>query len=133
VPPAARPSPQAFGPVSGQALAAARQLVLTGKYDAGLAALRALKADGDPDVAAFMGLAHRKLGQTDAARDWYDRALAADPYHRLTLSFYGMMHAETGEKDKAVDMLRRLWSVCGGDTCSEFRALYLVVTGSGGS
>ncbi|MBX9826433.1 MAG: tetratricopeptide repeat protein, partial [Xanthobacteraceae bacterium] len=126
----ARPSAPAVPP-SSTALAAAQNLVLNGQYDAGIAALRALKADGDPDVAAFLGLAHRKLGQIDAARGWYDRALAADPDHRLALSFYGIMHAELGARDKAVDMLRRLRNVCGGESCSEFRALFLVVTGGG--
>jgi tetratricopeptide (TPR) repeat protein len=118
-------------PPSGPALAAARNLVLSGQYEAGIAALRALKADGDPDVAAFLGLAHRKLGQIDAARAWYDHALAADPDHRLTLSFYGIMHAETGARDKAVGMLRKLRDICGGESCSEFRALFFVVTGGG--
>jgi tetratricopeptide (TPR) repeat protein len=121
----------AAGPTFGQALGSARQLVLNGQYDAGIAALRALNADGNPDVAAFLGLAHRKLGQTDAARGWYERALAADPNHRLTLSFYGMMHAETGAKDKALDMLGRLRRVCGGESCNEYRALQLVVAGGG--
>jgi hypothetical protein len=127
---AARPSAPAGLP-SGPALAAARNLVLNGQYEAGIAALRALKTDADPDVAAFLGLAHRKLGQTDAARAWYDRALTADPDHRLTLSFYGIMHAEMGARDKAVQMLRRLRTICGGESCSEFRALFLVLTGGG--
>lgn len=133
VPPAAAPPPAAAAaaPSFGQALGSARQLVLDGQYQAGIAALRALNAESNPDVAAFLGLAYRKLGQTDAARTWYERALAADPNHRLTLSFYGMMHAETGARDKATDMLRRLRAACGGDNCNEFRALQLVLTEGG--
>jgi hypothetical protein len=42
-----------------------------------------------------------------------------------------MMHAEMGARDKAVAMLRRLRNICGGESCSEFRALFLVVTGGG--
>jgi hypothetical protein len=60
------------------------------------------------------------------------RALAADPDHRLASSFYGIMHAGMGARDKAVGMLRRLRNICGGASCSEFRALFLEVTGGGG-
>ena len=74
--------------------AGARQLILSGQYDAGIAAMRALKFDDHPDIATFLGLAYRKLGRLDEARAWYERALAVDPNHRLALSFYGMMRAE---------------------------------------
>jgi len=38
----------------------ARQLVLDGKYQAGLAALQSLGFDDHPDIAAFIGLARTK-------------------------------------------------------------------------
>jgi tetratricopeptide (TPR) repeat protein len=103
--------------------AGARQLILGGQYDAGIAAMRALKFDDHPDVATFLGLAYRKLGRLDEARVWYERALTVDPNHRLALSFYGMMQAETGDMNSARANLEKLKLVCGGTECNEYQAL----------
>ena len=60
--------------------------------------MRALNSDAHPEVAAYVGLAHRKLGRRfEDAKAWYDRALAADANHKLTLAFYGMLRAEQGD------------------------------------
>ncbi len=108
--------------------AGARQLILGGQYDAGIAAMRALKFDDHPDIATFLGLAYRKLGRLDEARAWYERALAVDPNHRLALSFYGMMRAETGDMDQARADLEKLKVICGGTECNEYEALAGVIS-----
>ena len=61
-----------------------------GDYDAGIAALRAMGYDDNPDVATTIGYASRRLGRYDDAKYWYDKALAADPNHVTTWSYYGM-------------------------------------------
>jgi tetratricopeptide (TPR) repeat protein len=114
-------------PNTGPNFASARQLVLAGQYEAGLAALRALNFDDHPDVAAYVGLAHRKLDRLDEAKAWYERALAADPNHRLALSFYGMMLAETGDLAGARSRLARIGQLCGNTDCNEYRALQSVI------
>ena len=86
---AAQPKPGEF--------AAARKLILDGQYQAGVTAMGALGSDNNPDVASYIGLALRKLGRIDEAKSWYERALTADPNHKLTLSFYGMLRAEQGD------------------------------------
>ena len=132
-PPAAAPAgvvpPAAAVPMpnTGPNFASARQLVLAGQYEAGLAALRALNFDDHPDVAAYVGLAHRKLDRLDEAKAWYERALAADPNHRLALSFYGMMLAETGDLAGAQSRLARIGQLCGNTDCNEYRALQSVI------
>jgi Flp pilus assembly protein TadD len=108
--------------------AGARQLILSGQYDAGIAAMRALKFDDHPDIATFLGLAYRKLGRLDEARAWYERALAVDPNHRLALSFYGMMSAETGDMNLARADLEKLKLSCGGTECNEYQALAAVIS-----
>jgi Flp pilus assembly protein TadD len=109
----------------------ARQLVLKGQYDAGIAALRALQFDDHPDVAAFLGLANRRLGRLEDARAWYERALRADPNNKLAISFYGMLRAETGEVIKAREDLDRLRQICGEAGCNEYQALAGVIAASG--
>jgi Flp pilus assembly protein TadD len=121
--PAAAAAPIQPGQQQPLDFAAARQLILSGQYDAGIAAMRALKFDDHPDIATFLGLAYRKLGRLEEARAWYERALAVDPNHRLALSFYGMMHAETGDTDRARADLEKLKLICGGTECNEYQAL----------
>ena len=89
--------------------------------------MRALKLDNEPDVAAYIGLAQRKLGRIDEAKSWYDRALDADPNHRLTLSFYGMLRADEGDMPGAQADLNRIGKLCGGTECNEYRALQGVI------
>ena len=124
-PPAAPPStPQAARQQDpAQKFAAARDLVLAGKYEAGIAALRALGFDEHPDVAAYVGLALNKLGYPAEASGWYEKALAGNPRHLLTLSYYGMLRAEQGDLVKAQKDLEAIKSVCGGTTCKEYIAL----------
>src|ERR1700728_2026240 len=82
-------------------------------YEAGIAALRALGYDDNADVATLIGYASRKLGRYDDARYWYDKALAADPNHALTWSYYGMWQAEQGNLLKAKDDLQKVHMICG--------------------
>jgi tetratricopeptide (TPR) repeat protein len=106
---------------------AARQLILEGKYEVGLAAMRTAGPETHPDVAAYVGLAHRKLGRIDEAKSWYDRALAADAKHKLTLSFYGMLRADQGDLAGARLNLQKIRLVCGNTSCNEYQALYSVI------
>ena len=122
------PTPQAAAPQQpAQHFADARQLILAGQYESGLAAMRALGSDQHPDVATYIGLAHNKLGRVNDARLWYDKALAADPDHLLTLSYYGMLRAEQGDLRKARDDLEKIKRLCGGTGCKEYIALNGVI------
>ena len=98
-------------------------------YEAGITALRALEHDNNADVATLLGYASRKLGRYDDAKYWYDKALAADPKHALTWSYYGMWHAEQGNLLKAKDDLEQVRLICGTE-CKEYVALKEVIDGS---
>jgi tetratricopeptide (TPR) repeat protein len=69
---------------------AARQLILAGSYQVGIAAMHALGHDEHPDVANYIGYANRKLGNYEQSKIWYETALEADPNHTRTWSYYGM-------------------------------------------
>jgi tetratricopeptide (TPR) repeat protein len=98
-------------------------------YQAGIVALRALDHDDNADVATLLGYANRKLGRYDDAKYWYDKALAADPKHALTWSYYGMWHAEQGNVLKAKDDLEQVRLICGTE-CKEYVALKEVIDGT---
>lgn len=100
-----------------------------GDYLAGIAALRALGYDDNADVATLIGYASRKLGRYDDAKVWYDRALAADPNHALTWSYYGMWQAEQGNVLKAKDDLEKVRLICGTD-CRAYKMLKDVIDGT---
>ena len=98
-------------------------------YKAGISALRAMGYDDNADVATLLGYASRKLGRYDDAKYWYDKALASDPNHALTWSYYGMWQAEQGNLLKAKDDLEKVRQICGTE-CREYVALKEVIEGT---
>ena len=107
----------------------ARALIMDGKFEAGIAAMHALDQDDNAEVANYIGFASRKLGRYDDARYWYEKALAANPNHTLTWSYYGMWHAEQGNLLKARDHLTKVASICGTE-CREYVILKEVIEGT---
>jgi len=101
-----------------------------GDYDGGIAALRALGYDDHPDVATLIGYASRKLGRYDDAKFWYERALAADPNHAVTWSYYGMWQAEQGNLLKAKDDLEKVRLICGNTDCRPYKMLKDAIDGT---
>jgi len=99
-------------------------------FAGGITALRALGYDKHPDVATLIGYASRKLGRYDEAKYWYDKALAADPNNERTLSYYGMWHAEQGNRLKAEDYLAKVRSICGNTSCRAYAELKAVIAGT---
>jgi tetratricopeptide (TPR) repeat protein len=100
-----------------------------GDYEAGITALHAIGHDEHPDVATLLGYASRKLGRYDDAKYWYEHALAADPDHAVTWSYYGMWQAEQGNVLKAKDDLEKVRTICGTD-CRAYTELKAVIEGT---
>lgn len=108
---------------------AAREIILSGNYQAGIAAMHALGHDEHPDVANYIGYANRKLGNYDQSKVWYEAALKADPNHVRTWSYFGMWQMEQGNRLKAEDYLAKVNALCGNSTCQEFIELKAVIDG----
>ena len=108
---------------------AARDMILDGKYEQGIAAMHALGYDNHPDVANYVGYSYRRLGDYDQSKHWYELALAADPQHARTWSYYGMWQAEQGNRLKAEDFLAKVKLICGNESCKEFIELRAVIDG----
>ena len=98
-------------------------------YTAGIDKLKSLGHDDNADVANLIGYSSRKLGRYDDSKLWYERALAADPAHARTWSYYGMWHAEQGNLLKARDYLAKVESLCG-TKCREYTELKGVIEGT---
>lgn len=110
---------------------AAREMILAGNYQGGIAAMHALGRDNHPDVANYIGYANRKLGNYDESKYWYEKALVADATHTRTWSYYGMWHMEQGNRLKAQDFLAKVKTLCGNTTCKEYVQLKAVIDGTG--
>jgi tetratricopeptide (TPR) repeat protein len=108
---------------------AARQLILAGDYKGGIAAMHALGHDEHPDVANYIGYSYRKLGDYADSKIWYEKALAADPNHVRTWSYYGMWQMEQGNRLKALDDLQKVKLICGTTSCEEYKELKAVIDG----
>jgi tetratricopeptide (TPR) repeat protein len=108
---------------------AARDMILAGNYQGGIAAMHALGHDEHPDVANYIGYAYRKLGDYKDSQIWYEAALKADPDHVRTWSYYGMWQMEQGNRLLALDDLQKVKLICGSTTCEEYRQLKAVIDG----
>ena len=110
---------------------AARQMILAGNYQDGIAAMHALGHDEHPDVANYIGYSYRKIGNYEQSKVWYEKALAGDPNHVRTWSYYGMWQMEQGNRLKAEDFLAKVKLICGSTSCEEYRQLRAVIDGTG--
>ena len=110
---------------------AARQLILAGNYQSGIAAMHALGHDEHPDVANYIGYANRKMGNYEQSKIWYEAALKADPDDTRTWSYYGMWQMEQGNRLKAEDFLQKVNALCGNTYCQEYIQLKAVIDGTG--
>jgi tetratricopeptide (TPR) repeat protein len=108
---------------------AAREMILAGNYQGGIAAMHALGHDEHADVANYIGYAYRKLGDYKDSQVWYEAALKADPNHVRTWSYYGMWQMEQGNRLKALDDLQKVNLICGNTSCEEYRQLKAVIDG----
>jgi tetratricopeptide (TPR) repeat protein len=106
-------------------------LILAGQYEAGINAMHALGRDEHPDVANYIGYAFRKIGDFGDSKIWYEKALASDPKHVRTWSYFGMWHAEQGNRLKAEDFLQKVKLICGNTDCKEYTELKAVIDGTG--
>ncbi len=108
---------------------AARLLILAGNYQGGIAAMHALGHDDNADVANYIGYSFRRMGDYDLSKVWYEKALAANPEHTRTWSYYGMWQMEQGNRLKALDDLKKVKLLCGNTECREYAELKAVIDG----
>jgi tetratricopeptide (TPR) repeat protein len=99
-------------------------------YAAAIDKLKSLGHDDNADVANLIGYSSRKLGRYEDSKLWYEKALAADPAHTVTWSYYGMWHAEQGNLLKAKEYLAKVETLCGNTKCRAYTELKGVIEGT---
>lgn len=66
----------------------------------------------DADAHNLMGYTQRHLGRFDLSLSAYERALAIDPNHLGAHEYMGMLMLTLGQRDRAVQLLRKLEQLC---------------------
>lgn len=82
----------------------------------------------DPYVLNYLGFAHRKLGETDAALAYYHKALALRPDFTRARSYLGEGYVALGRIDEARRQLALIKAECG-SSCEEYRVLDAAISG----
>jgi hypothetical protein len=123
----AAPPVQIVTPPATDTFAAARALLLSGKYQQAIDVLRALRDDTNPDVAASVGYAYSMLGRLDEAKLWLDRALTMNPDHVWAVAYHGMLRVQHGDVPSAQRDLEKVAGLCGGTGCVAYRELSEVI------
>lgn len=75
----------------------------------------------DADSYNLLGYSNRKLGHTQNALTYYQRALQYDANHRGANEYLGQLYVEMNDLPKAEERLAKLNQVCG--NCEEYRDL----------
>jgi len=100
-----------------------RALALAGYYRHALPIFEAIEPSRNPMVYTMHGYALRKLGQFDAAMNFYDRALALDPDSVNAHEYIGEGYVTVGRLDVARTELATVRRLCGGTECEQYEDL----------
>jgi len=75
----------------------------------------------DADALNLLGYSNRKLGNTQNALIYYQRALQNDANHKGANEYLGQLYVEMNDLPKAEERLAKLGTLC--NNCEEFRDL----------
>ncbi len=109
---------------SSPQVSAVEKAIKDGDYRTAIALLEK-KVQSDPrdaDAWNLLGFSQRKLGQFDAAKASYDKALTLDPGHLGANEYLGELYLQIGDLPRAEERLARLDSLCFFG-CQEYRDL----------
>nr|WP_319382405.1 tetratricopeptide repeat protein [uncultured Roseibium sp.] len=109
---------------------AARELAYAGRLGAAELALDAMTGQTGTRLLTYRGFLARKNGDWEAARVFYDRALAVDPDNLAARSYLGMGLVERGEIQAARKQLSEIRLRGGRETWPE-RALLMSLRSGG--
>lgn len=110
-------------------MGAVRELAYAGRNQDAQGVLRAMPDQNDDLVLTYWGFTHRKLGNTDLAYEYYNRAIARNPDNILARSYMGQGFVSEGRIDAAIAQWREITARGGEDTWAEASLREAIRTG----
>ena len=113
-----------YEPSASKLINDAKKLIKNDKHERAIKKLKkAIKEEPDnADIYNFLGFAHRKIGDYDNSKIYYEEALSIKPDHKLALEYQGELFLMRGDKVSANDNLAKLDKICWLG-CSEYNDL----------
>jgi len=107
----------------------AMTLIEAGDYQNALPLLERVvrREPSNADVWNYIGFSHRKLGKFEPALAAYNKSLTLDAQHKGALEYLGELYVQTGQLDRARELLMRLDDACGFFGCKEYDDLKAVI------
>lgn len=105
-----------------------RSLAYAGRYDEAQDVL-AFMPQNDDRTLTYMGFTNRKMGNTQAAMGYYERALTVNPANVLARSYMGQGLVESGKVAEAMTQLRAIRAHGGQGTWAEASLRTAISTG----
>ena len=108
---------------------AVRELAYAGRYVDAQNVLRVMADQNDDRVLTYWGFTHRKLGNSELARSYYERAIADNPDNLLARSYMGQGFIADGNIDGALAQWREIKQRGGEGTWAEASLRTAIGTG----
>ena len=108
---------------------AVRELAYAGRYDDAQGVLRIMSDQNDDRVLTYWGFTHRKMGNGDLARVFYQDAIARNPDNILARSYMGQGFIAGGDTDSAIAQWHEIKARGGEGTWAEASLREAIRTG----
>ncbi len=105
-----------------------RELAYAGRYADAQIVLAEMPQDDDRTLT-YMGFTYRKMGQTDVAMSYYNRALVVNPANVLARSYMGQGFVAEGKVADAMEQLKAIRAHGGSGTWAEASLRQAIATG----
>ena len=108
---------------------AVRELAYAGRYADAQGVLTAMPDQQDDRVLTYWGFTHRKMGNGDLAREYYQAALSRNPDNLLARSYMAQGMISDGNMDGAITQWREIMARGGKGTWAETSLSEAIRTG----
>ncbi len=103
-----------YEPSASKLINDAKKLIKNDKHERAIKKLKkAIKDEPDnADIYNYLGFAHRKIGDYDNSKIYYEEALSIQPDHKLALEYQGELFLKLDDVQSAQSNLVKLKILC---------------------
>lgn len=118
-----------YEPSASKLINDAKKLIKNDKHERAIKKLKkAIKEEPDnADIYNYLGFAHRKIGDYDNSKIYYEEALSIEPDHKLALEYQGELFLKLDHVHSAQSNLLKLRMLCP-EGCDELTDLDIAIS-----